>query len=150
VARWRGLQRGKRPLDAGRRRYHHLTFYGFLLCFAATGVATLYIHGGAFMMGSPHSHRTLTTRFSAMAGGAVLAIDYRLMPEHPRRAGIEDCRSAYRWLLANGPDGAAPAQARRHRRSTTPWERITRTSGAHRFALASPRRLPSAVQPSAG
>ena len=72
---------------------------------------TLYIHGGAFIMGSPRSHRTLTTRFSAMTGGAVLAVDYRLMPEHPRRAGIEDCRTAYRWLLANGPDGAAPAQA---------------------------------------
>ena len=72
---------------------------------------TLYIHGGAFIMGSPRSHRTLTSRFSAMTGGAVLAIDYRLMPEHPRRAGIEDCRSAYRWLLANGADGAAPAQA---------------------------------------
>jgi acetyl esterase/lipase len=71
---------------------------------------TLYIHGGAFMMGSPRSHRTLTARFSKMTGGAVLAIDYRLMPEHPRRAGIDDCRSAYRWLLANGPEGAAPAQ----------------------------------------
>jgi monoterpene epsilon-lactone hydrolase len=72
---------------------------------------TLYIHGGAFLMGSPRSHRTLTSRFSDLTGGAVLAIDYRLMPEHPRRAGIEDCRSAYRWLLANGLDGAAPAQA---------------------------------------
>ena len=72
---------------------------------------TLYIHGGAFIMGSPKSHRTLTSRFSALTGGAVLAIDYRLMPEHPRRAGIEDCRSAYRWLLDHGPQGAAPAQA---------------------------------------
>jgi len=71
---------------------------------------TLYIHGGAFMVGSPRSHRTLTTRFSAMTRGAVLAIDYRLMPEHPRRAGIEDCRTAYRWLLDHGPDGAAPAR----------------------------------------
>ena len=71
---------------------------------------TLYIHGGAFIVGSPRSHRTLTTRFSSMTGGAVLAIDYRLMPEHPRRAGIEDCRAAYRWLLEHGPDGAAPAR----------------------------------------
>jgi acetyl esterase/lipase len=71
---------------------------------------TLYIHGGGFIVGSPRSHRTLTTQFSALTGGVVLAIDYRLMPEHPRRAGIEDCRIAYRWLLANGPDGAAPAQ----------------------------------------
>jgi acetyl esterase/lipase len=72
---------------------------------------TLYIHGGAFIMGSPRSHRTLTSQFSSLTGGAVLAIDYRLMPEHPRRAGIEDCRSAYRWMLEHGPAGAAPAQA---------------------------------------
>jgi len=72
---------------------------------------TLYIHGGAFTMGSPRSHRPLTTRFSEMTGGAVLAVDYRLMPEHRRRAGIEDCRTAYRWLLAHGPDGPGPAQA---------------------------------------
>ena len=45
------------------------------------------------------------------AGGAVLAVDYRLMPEHSRMAGIEDCRSAYRWLLEQGPDGPARARA---------------------------------------
>jgi acetyl esterase/lipase len=71
----------------------------------------LYIHGGAFIMGSPRSHRTLTSQFSALTGGAVLAIDYRLMPEHRRRAGIEDCRSAYRWMLDHGPMGDAPALA---------------------------------------
>jgi monoterpene epsilon-lactone hydrolase len=71
---------------------------------------TLYIHGGAFMMGSPRSHRTLTSQFSSLSGGAVLAIDYRLMPEHRRRAGIEDCRTAYRWMLEHGPTGAGPAQ----------------------------------------
>ena len=72
---------------------------------------TLYIHGGAFLMGSPKSHRTLTSRFAELTGGAVLAIDYRLMPEHPRRAGIEDCRNAYRWLLQHGPDGTQAATA---------------------------------------
>jgi monoterpene epsilon-lactone hydrolase len=72
---------------------------------------TLYIHGGAFVMGSPKSHRTLTSQFSALTGGAVLAVDYRLMPEHPRRAGIDDCRTAYRWMLEHGPEGAAPASA---------------------------------------
>lgn len=71
----------------------------------------LYIHGGAFVMGSPKSHRTLTSRLSALTGGAVLAIDYRLMPEHPRQAGIDDCRAAYRWLLDHGPDGLLPARA---------------------------------------
>jgi acetyl esterase/lipase len=42
---------------------------------------------------------------SAKARAAVLSIDYRLMPEHRRRDGILDCRSAYRWILENGPDG---------------------------------------------
>ncbi|MEO8543703.1 MAG: alpha/beta hydrolase [Burkholderiaceae bacterium] len=70
---------------------------------------TLYIHGGAFAMGSPRSHRTVTTRFAEMTGGAVLAVDYRLMPEHQRRAGIEDCRTAYRWMLDHGPTGLQSA-----------------------------------------
>jgi len=69
----------------------------------------LYIHGGAFIMGSPKSHRNITNRFSEVSGAAVLVIDYRLMPEHPRMAGIEDCRRAYRWILDNGPDGSGPA-----------------------------------------
>jgi monoterpene epsilon-lactone hydrolase len=71
----------------------------------------LYIHGGAFTMGSPRSHRRLTSKFSEISGAAVLAIDYRLMPEHSRMAGIEDCRTAYRWMLDNGPDGRGEAAA---------------------------------------
>jgi acetyl esterase/lipase len=71
----------------------------------------LYIHGGAFMMGSPRSHRTLTSRLAELTGGAVFAVDYRLMPEHPRRAGIDDCRRAYRWMLDHGPDGVHSASA---------------------------------------
>lgn len=70
----------------------------------------LYIHGGAFIAGSPNSHRTITSRWSELASAAVLAIDYRLMPEHSRRAGIEDCRAAYRWILENGPAGPGVAQ----------------------------------------
>jgi monoterpene epsilon-lactone hydrolase len=71
----------------------------------------LYIHGGAWTMGSPKSHRRLTAKFSEVAKAAVLAIDYRLMPEHPRLAGIEDCRTAWRWMLDHGPDGVSPASA---------------------------------------
>jgi acetyl esterase/lipase len=72
---------------------------------------TLYLHGGGFLIGSPLSHRTLTTRLAALTGGVVLAIDYRLMPEHPRRASIEDSRRAWRWLCAQGPAGKRDADA---------------------------------------
>lgn len=70
----------------------------------------LYIHGGAFVMGSPASHRNITSSFSREANAAVLVIDYRLMPENRRLAGVEDCRSAYRWILQNGPQGLATAE----------------------------------------
>ena len=70
----------------------------------------LYIHGGAFMAGSPLSHRAITTEYARRYGGAVFSLDYRLMPEHRRQAGIDDCRAAYRWILENGPEGPAPAR----------------------------------------
>ncbi|EED33152.1 acetyl-hydrolase [gamma proteobacterium NOR5-3] len=70
----------------------------------------LYLHGGAFMAGSPLSHRPITDRLARLTGAAVFALDYRLMPEHKRIAGIEDCRRAYRWILENGPEGREPAQ----------------------------------------
>ncbi len=68
----------------------------------------LYIHGGAFIAGSPLSHRNITSQYSEKCAAAVLSVDYRLMPEHQRKDGIEDCRSAYRWILENGPDGSQP------------------------------------------
>lgn len=70
----------------------------------------LYIHGGAFMAGSPLSHRAITTEYARRYGGAVFSLDYRLMPEHRRQAGIDDCRAAYHWILENGPEGPAPAR----------------------------------------
>ena len=76
---------------------------------ASTTRRILYIHGGAFFAGSPRSHRPITNRLAHLTGCAVFAVDYRLMPEHARIRGIEDCRSAYRWLLDNGPEGAQDA-----------------------------------------
>jgi monoterpene epsilon-lactone hydrolase len=68
----------------------------------------LYLHGGAFMAGSPKSHRPLTARLSAENGAAVLSVDYRLMPENRRLDCPMDCATAYRWILENGPEGKAP------------------------------------------
>ena len=65
----------------------------------------LYIHGGGFVTGSPKSHRPITSKFSEVTGSAVLAIDYRLMPEHKLVDCVEDCRTAYQWILENGPGG---------------------------------------------
>ncbi len=63
----------------------------------------LYLHGGAFYAGSATSHRTITSKLSALTGCAVLAINYRLLPEHSRMDGIADTRAAYQWMLNNGP-----------------------------------------------
>jgi len=65
----------------------------------------LYIHGGAFYLGSPQSHRIITNKFSEIANAAIFSLDYRLRPEHPRLASLEDCKNAYLWLLENGPEG---------------------------------------------
>jgi acetyl esterase/lipase len=72
---------------------------------ADTGRRVLYMHGGGFIMGNPASHRTITSRFSEVSGCAVLSIDYRLLPENGHGDCVEDCRTAYRWILENGPDG---------------------------------------------
>ena len=64
----------------------------------------LYIHGGAFIMGSPQSHRIVTSKLSEISGAAVFALDYRLRPEHKRLDSLEDCQNAYRWLIDNGPE----------------------------------------------
>lgn len=68
----------------------------------------LYIHGGAWAAGSPRSHRAITDRLSQIAGAAVFAVDYRLMPENRFMDGVRDCREAYTWLLKHGPDGSDP------------------------------------------
>lgn len=70
----------------------------------------LYVHGGGFVAGSPRSHRAVTDALAQLTGMAVFSLDYRLVPEHPRLAGLEDTVSALRWLNDNGPDGPAPAE----------------------------------------
>lgn len=73
------------------------------------GRRLLYVHGGAFALGSPVSHRMITAALTRACGAAVLSVDYRLMPEHFRRAAIADCRAAYRYIVENGPSGPGEA-----------------------------------------
>ena len=62
----------------------------------------LYLHGGAYVLGSFKSHRDLVARISGAAGIRGLLIDYRLAPEHVFPAGLDDAVTAYSWLLSNG------------------------------------------------
>ena len=64
----------------------------------------LYLHGGGFVTGSSSLYRHLTWRLAAAARARLLSVDYRLAPEHPFPAALEDAVAAYRWLLADGAD----------------------------------------------
>ena len=71
----------------------------------------LYLHGGGYVSGSGAHYLPLASHISAAAQCAVLLPDYRLAPEHPFPASIEDCMCAYEWMIASGPYGPAPATA---------------------------------------
>lgn len=64
----------------------------------------LYLHGGGYVIGSPSLYRHFTWRLAESAGARLLAVDYRLAPEHPFPAALDDAVAAYRWLLAGGAD----------------------------------------------
>ena len=66
----------------------------------------LYLHGGGYYTGSINTHRDLVARLGRAARMRVLAIDYRLAPEHPYPAAAEDATTAYRWLVATGYEPA--------------------------------------------
>jgi epsilon-lactone hydrolase len=69
---------------------------------ARSDAAVLYLHGGGYVIGSPRSHRHLAAAIARAAGTAGLLIDYRLAPEHPFPAAVEDAVAAYQWLLGRG------------------------------------------------
>ncbi len=62
----------------------------------------LYFHGGGYYRGSIDTVREMTSRMSRASGARALPIDYRLAPEHPFPAAVEDTLTAYRWLLDHG------------------------------------------------
>lgn len=68
----------------------------------AGAAVLLFIHGGAFVLGSPASHRELIARLAVAGGMQALAPDYRLAPEHPFPAALDDVLAVYRRLLADG------------------------------------------------
>src|SRR5580704_10182966 len=60
----------------------------------------LYLHGGGYVMGSINTHRAMIARIARAAQAKALALDYRLGPEFPFPAAVDDACAAYRWLIA--------------------------------------------------
>jgi epsilon-lactone hydrolase len=69
---------------------------------ARRDAAVLYLHGGGYTVGSPLSHRHLVAAIGAAAGVSVFAPDYRLAPEHPFPAAVDDAVAAYKGLIDSG------------------------------------------------
>ena len=79
-------QRGRRLVARARARPRR------------AGLGVLYLHGGGYTVGSAYGYRPLVGALVAAAGVGALVPDYRLAPEHPFPAALEDALSAYRWL----------------------------------------------------
>ena len=91
----------REPVDAGDVAAEWIAAPG-----AGAQRVIYYLHGGGYVIGSINTHRELISRLSRAAGARALAIDYRLAPENPFPAAVEDATAAYRWLLSTGVDPA--------------------------------------------
>jgi len=69
---------------------------------AAEDRVMLYFHGGGWVFGSVYDHRPITVALGKVTKMRVLSVNYRLAPEHPYPAGLQDCMKAYQWLLRQG------------------------------------------------
>ena len=83
------------PCHAGSVRGEWISTPG-----AASDCVLLYFHGGGYYRGSTATVREMVARMSRAAGVKALSIDYRLAPEHPFPAAVDDAVASYRWLLA--------------------------------------------------
>ena len=72
------------------------------LAHTGNGPVCVYFHGGAFVMGGPNSHRDMAAHLAEKADLRVLMVDYRLAPEHPFPAALDDALAVYRALLLQG------------------------------------------------
>lgn len=70
----------------------------------------VYFHGGGWVAGGLESHRSMAAALADCSGSAVLLVDYRLAPEYPFPAGLDDCSTALAWAANFGPDGEGSAE----------------------------------------
>ncbi|WP_419925792.1 alpha/beta hydrolase [Candidatus Poriferisocius sp.] len=71
--------------------------------------AILYLHGGGYVVGSLNTHRHVVSRLAQGAKARLLNVDYRLAPENPYPAALDDAMAAWQWHLANGGEAAHTA-----------------------------------------
>jgi epsilon-lactone hydrolase len=76
---------------------------------AASDRVVLHFHSGGYVLGSANGYRSYGAHLSTATGARVLIVDYRLAPEHPHPAAIDDALAAYRWVLAQGISPASVA-----------------------------------------
>jgi acetyl esterase/lipase len=76
---------------------------------SAPAGALLHVHGGGFVMGSPEIDVARNIELVRATGCAILSVDYRLAPEHPHPAALEDCHAALRWLATEARSLGIPA-----------------------------------------
>jgi acetyl esterase len=70
----------------------------------------VFLHGGGWVIGSPATHARLCAELAAGAGAVVASVDYRLAPEHPAPAALDDCVAAIRWAVAHAGDLGADGE----------------------------------------
>jgi monoterpene epsilon-lactone hydrolase len=85
------------PVDAGGVRAEWV-----VTPTASADRQVLYLHGGGYRLGSPATYRHFTWRIATATRARLLAIDYRLAPEHPLPAALDDALDAYCWLRKSG------------------------------------------------
>ena len=104
----------------------------------------VWIHGGAWAAGSPLEYRPLSAALARLSGSSILMVDYRLAPDNPYPAGLDDCVAAYLWARKNGPYSANAGST-----DSDPAERIALLgdSAGGNLAAATTMRLIAAGEP---
>lgn len=92
------------PIDMGGVAAERLVTSG-----ANAARAIVHLHGGGYVFGSPATHRTIGAYLAAEGNVPVYMVDYRLAPEHPYPAALEDALAAFEWLEAQGLDASSIA-----------------------------------------
>ena len=138
------------PTDLQVRPENAGGVHALSLSFADDAVPTLlYLHGGGYVLGSAFGYRHLAGALAAAAGTGVLAVEYRVAPEHPYPAALDDALRAYEWMLERGTPASRIAVAGDSSGGGLALSLLLACSGprpaaAGRRGAALPRRRPDA------